>query len=992
MGVWRKALACLCVCGAFFALSVPVHADENMTVPAEAVGIHDAFADTDGIVLDGFTTEGSRVWTPATGLSAVRLRTRTNGCVLQTIPAVPEGSEYTVMRTFAAGAEPNLMRASEVRMQIMVAGNTEKTHTVRIRMYSGMNTWETEAEIHAGRWYTLTADIESWKHRTMVNMVEITVFNEGEFYGFSLGGVCAGGEADLSMAEQFLAFDLMADGGSAEYRDGVYLLDAGADGNMTLVADAVRPSYETRTGRCALRVVLDHASVGGYISLAVADGPVGVSFFTIASTAPIYYGENTYLLPFDEDIPLHAYRLSFRGLRADGQDAVELREVSLEFFDPEEDSLAKITEFALSSDLSSLSVRGTLPNEVVTSHIGGTIGLFEIPVWADEAQVLAESEPIATIRVSTKFHMNADMGERKNQAVASRYMLAILTEDIPLPIAPARFADRVGTPSTGSLSLVGLYGAPTADVFEANASSVVVDIYMDRLLGGTEGIGSGGQLFVRGGQYYYLDGDYIKELDQQIRFYAASDMEIYLRLVCATDMSALQYTHTAADAKYFAFDTGSEAGVNALCAVTEYVASRYPSVCGFIVGERMDVSVYNGTMIGDVVAYAEECADAMHLVYNTAVTHIPDVFVLAPIGQTEDDAAQTRFDSVLFSTHLADAIRRGGEMPWALMYISDNSGEMIGHTQNILSQIRVMGKVLPREFVLMWEPTYDYDADLLLAEYNDRCAAAQKAGARALFLSVGGQRDIGAVCAELKKTVDGSYSTRQLSRLSAMLVDEPTGYFGKYAWCDFTQSYSSLGWLAGSGCDRLVSQSGGFVSGVRSLHAVFGTDEEAGFGAVQGNILRKNETTENMLYAPYVVYTLQVVTELESASSAELVFVFGSGDTRAEYRTTVATGIPVRVLCDLTEFSAASTVNYTAITVRCDSAASMDVQKIECFSNVYSDEELAELYRHRETRYEVEDEIRVQSMSRAQWAVCVLLGMGTVTAVALLSRRDKEKE
>ena len=145
MGVWRKALACLCVCGAFFALSVPVHADENMTVPAEAVEIHDAFADTDGIVLDGFTTEGSRVWTPATGLSAVRLRTRTNGCVLQTIPAVPEGSEYTVMRNFAAGVEPNLMSASEVRVQIMVAGNTEKTHTVRIRMYSGMNTWETEA-------------------------------------------------------------------------------------------------------------------------------------------------------------------------------------------------------------------------------------------------------------------------------------------------------------------------------------------------------------------------------------------------------------------------------------------------------------------------------------------------------------------------------------------------------------------------------------------------------------------------------------------------------------------------------------------------------------------------------------------------------------------------------------------------------------------------------------------------------------------------------
>ena len=992
MGGWRKALACLCVCGAFLSLFMPVYADENVTVPADAVEIENAYADTDGIVLDGFATEGAGGWTPATGLSAVRLHTQEDVSVLQTVPAVPEGGEYTIMRNFPAGEEPNLMAASLVRTQIMVSGNTEKTHTVRIRMYSGMNTWETEAQIQAGKWYTLTADVGEWKYRTTIHMMEITVLNEGEFFGFSLGGVCAGGEADLSIAEKFMTFGFTATGGEAEFRDGVYLLDAGADGNMTLVADAVRPSYETRDGKYALRVVLDHANANGYISLAVADGPVGVASFTIASTVPTYYGENTYLLPYDEDIPLYAYRLSFRGLRADGADSVVLREVSLEYFDPDEVSLGKITECALSADLNTLSVRGTLPNQVVTDHIGGTIGLFEIPVWADEEQTLAGSEPLATIRVSTKFHMSVDMSARKNLSTASRYLLAILTEDGPLPIAPARFADRVGTPSTGYLSVVGLYGAPTADVFEANASSVVVDVFVDRLLGGVEGIGSSGQLFVRGGQYYYLDAAYLKELDRQIRFYAASDMEIYLRLVCATDMSSLQYTQSAAGAEFFAFDTRSEAGVNVLCAVTEYVASRYPSVCGFIAGERLDSSVYNGTALESVAEYAQMCADTMRLIYNSAVTHIPDVFVLAPIGDTEGDTAAGRFDPVLLSVHLADAIRRGGEMPWAMMYISDNSGEMIGKIQNVFAQIRGMDRVVPREFVLMWEPTYDYDADLLLAEYNDRCTAAQKAGARALFLSVAGQKNIGAVCAELKNTVDGSYSTRQLSRLSGMLVDEPTGYYGKYLWCDFTQSYSTLGWLAGSGCDRLISHSGGFTSGVRSLHAVFGADAGEGLGPVQGNILLPNARTENMRFAPYVIYTLQVVTEWESVSAAELVFVFGSGDTRAEYMITVPTGVPVRVLCDLTEFSAAAEINYTAVTVRCDSAASMDIQKIECCSHAYSDGELAELYRHRETRYEVENEIRVRSMSRAQWAVCILIGMGTVTAVALLSRRDKEKE
>ena len=785
MGGWRKALACLCVCGAFLSLLVPVYADDSVIVPADAVEIADSFADTDGIVLDGFETEGAAGWTAATGLSAVRLHRQEAEAVLQMVPAVPEGREYTIMRNFPAGEEPNLMTASQLRTQIMVSGNAEKTHTVRIRLYSGMNTWETEAQISAGGWYTVTADISEWNYRTTIHMMEITVFNEGEFFGFALGGVCAGGEADLSIVEKFMTFGLAADGGTAEYRDGAYYLDAGSDGNMTLVADAARSSYETRPGRCALRVVLDHADVGGYISLAVADGPSGLSSFTIATTAPIYYGENTYLLSFDEDIPLYAYRLSFRGLRADGQEPVCLKEVSLEWFEGEDASLGKITECALSSDLGTLSVRGSLPNEVVTAHIGGTLGLFEIPVWADEAQVLLESEPLSTIRVSTKFHMNVDRSGRKNLAVSSRYLLAILTEDGPVPIAPARFADRSGTPSTGSLSVVGLYGAPTADVFEANASSVIVDVSVDRLLGGVEGIGSAGQLYVYGGRYYYLDAAYIKELDRQIRFYAASDMEIYLRLLCAADMSSLRYTYTADMAEFYAFDIGNEDGAHLLCAVTEYVASRYDAVCGLIVGERMDLSAYNGTTLEDVDAYAQLCADTMRLVYNSAVTHIPDVFVLAPIGSSEEDASQDRFDPVLLSAHLADAIRRGGEMPWALMYISDNSGEMIGHTQNILSQIRAVGRALPREFVLMWEPTYDYDADLLLAEYNDRCTAAQKAGARALFLSVGGQRDIGAVCAELKKTVDGSYSTRQLSRLSAMLVDEPTGYFGKYAWCDF---------------------------------------------------------------------------------------------------------------------------------------------------------------------------------------------------------------
>lgn len=995
MGKWRRAMGCAVLCLLLLVPGVSVRAAENTTVDGETVEISQAYTVTDGRVLDGFAEEEAAGWIAATGVSAVRMTSRDGVAILQTIPFAADGSEYTVMRHYPAGDEPNLMASSELTAQILVPGDAEAEYTVLIRMYSGMNTWSVQAKIHAGAWHTVSAPIGEWKYRTCINMMEISVLNEGEFHGFSLGGVYAHGEADLSVARQFMTFDYTADGGTASYRDGMYILDAGDDGNMTLVADAVRESYRAGEGICALRVVLDRALVGGYISLAVADGPSSVSSFTIASTCPIYYGKNTYLLPFDEDIPLRAYRLSFRGLYADGQEGVSLREVSLEqFSEGMTAGVGKITECAFTAGMEMLSVRGTLPGEIVTNHIDTTIGLFEIPVWMDEAEVLAKGEPIETIRISTKFRFAVDMRGRKSYASSSRYLAAILTENGAIPIGTAHFPDHPATGDAGDLSVVGLYGARTADVFAANASAVIVDVDVMRLLGG-EGMESGGQLYVRGGKYYYFDTAYIKQLDADIRFYTAADVEVYLRLFSSGDLSELSYTYTAEDAEFFAFDVESEAGVNALCAVTEYIAARYPTVRGFIAGERMDASVYNGADMTDIEAYAAQCAVTMRLIYNSAVHAIPGVSVIAPIGHSARDEGRpvgTYCDPVLFAAHLSRAIGADGDMPWMVMYLSDSSSQTIGHMQNILSQIKTSGSAAPRSFMLMWEPVTDYAPDILLAEYNDRCQSARRAGARVLFLSVAYQKDPAAVCAGLKDTMNGGNSTRQLTRHSAVLVDAPEGYRGKYVWGDFSHSYSTLGWMAGSGCDRLITQSGGFASGERSLHAVFGGTEGEVFSAVQGNILRANAVTEDMRYAPYVVYTLQVVTELESASAAELTFVFGNGDTRAEYRTLVSTGVPVKVLCDLSEFSAASAVNFSAITLQCDSAASLDIQKIECFSAAYSDAELAEIYHYRDTRYDPAEESGSNGMTRAQWAVCVLLGMSTVTAFALLSRREKEKE
>jgi hypothetical protein len=426
--------------------------------------------------------------------------------------------------------------------------------------------------------------------------------------------------------------------------------------------------------------------------------------------------------------------------------------------------------------------------------------------------------------------------------------------------------------------------------------------------------------------------------------------------------------------------------------VTEYVAARYPTVRGLIAGERMDVLTQTEA---EVASYASRCAAFMRLIYNCAVEYIPHVSVIAPLGNFSDDGerADIRYcDPVLFAVYLSRAIEKDGAMRWAWLAVSDVSAQTIVYMQNILSQIKSAEQATTREYLLMWEPREDYIPEILLEEYSDRCQTAHRDGARALFLSLTHQKDAAAVCAGLKNAEIGGASTRQLSRYSAMLVDEPTGYRGRYVWGDFSHSYSTLGWMAGSGCDRLVTQAGSLVSGERALHAVFSGRGGDVFSSVHGNILRAGGVTDDMRYAPYVVYTLQVVTELESTTAAEIIFVFGNGDTRAEYHTLVSTGMPVRILCDLSEFSSASAVNFSAITLQCDSAASLDIQKIECFSGVYTDAELAEIFRYRDAEYILDRGSSVKEMSRVQWAVCILIGMGTVTAFALLSRREKERE
>ena len=997
------ALVLLCVTAV---LRLPVAADELAAVcEATAVPAADAEALTDEIVVDDFSGGGDGEWMTSTGIAEVAVQTKNGVRYLSADVGYEASPEYGVMCVYGENAGLNLMTKSRLRFSVYIPGEEEENHTVRLTLYSGMESMIAEAAVRAGAWHTFTADVGEWDLRTYIHMCEITVIDGGSgVSGFVLGGITAGGRADLEVAETFLTFGFDAEGGGAVYEDGVYHLTPGSDGAMTLLAHAARTEYTAGSGVSAVRVVLDNALEGGVISLAVSDGGTDAASFTISSTCPIYYGENTYLLPYDSDIALHAYRLSFHSLYPDAAEAVTLRSVSLVTF-PDTDSAdyaGKVSVCGFDEGMQTLTVSGTLSASVAAQYIDARLALFEIPMWSSAAEVLASGEPVLTMKLSTKFTFTLPLSGREHTASASRYQVVLMTETERIPVAAAVYPDQAAQPAGGSLSVIGLCGADNAGVFDSNASSVIIDVYVDRLLGGAEG-NTSGRLCVRGGQNYYLDNAYIRELDSEIHFCLSADVEVYLRLICDTDLSAKGYTLSCEGADFFAFDVHSAAGASMLGAVTDFLAARYSTASGFIVGERLDAAVYNGADMSDPDAYAALCADTMRLVYNSAVSHIPGVYVIAPLGHYEKeiraagaenaDDADAYCDPVLLSSMISRRILRDGEMPWGLLYISDNASEALGHTQNILSQMRSAGCALPHATMLLWQPSAGYAPDILLAEYDERCAAASRADMRVLFLSVESfsQADRETICAGLKYTLSDTEFRRPLSEYSAEILEEKPLYTGWYVLSDFSRSYSTLGWIAGSGCARLITESS-YGSGGRSLHAVFEPEDGSLFSPVSGNILCVSGVTDNLTYAPHVIYSLQVTTQVESAAAAELIFIFGSGDVRAEYSVTVPTGVPLEILCDLSDFAGADTVDFSAISVRCSSAASLDITQITACSEENDSSALRQLYRYRSVTASGAAEESGGRFTAAQKMIIGAMILGSVMGFALFSRRRGGKD
>lgn len=972
------------------------------SLPAEAIPLIAPAPAADAVILESFEDGYLTGWIQESGVSRLSFE-RADGiqCLKATAMPETENNTYAMLRLFGANGRLNLLNSARVTATVKIEGDANTLYTVSLRLFSGVEERTAEAKIPGGSWYAVSVDIAEWNLRLAIDAAEIVITdseNGGVDY-FLVGNLTASGESCLTVANAFLTLGFTADGGTAEYKDGVYVLDAGSDGIMTLLADAARPDYTVSEGTLALKVIISNAKEGGTVSLAVSDAFSGTSSFEISSSCRLYYGTNTYLLPFSDSVPLYAYRLSFNSLFKDNysSDGVELISVSLVHLSDTADTpaLGKITEFAFGDALSSLTVKGSIPSDTVAKFIDSTLLLYEIPVWADPDTVFETAEPLAEMKISTRFSFEVPLTGREAAAV-SRYAVVLKTDTESIPVVAARFPDMPTSESPATRSPVGLAGADAAGAFAANTANVIVDVYVDELLGGVTG-NTSGRLCVRGGRHYYLDYEYLRKLDDEINFYIAADVDVYLRLLSRTDLSARGFTFSNPDAQYFAFDIQNEDGAYMLSAVTDYIAARYANLRGFILGNRLDSAVYNTADITDTDAYAALCADTMRIIYTAAATHIPGITVIAPIGHYLDDAsmrsapAGPMYDPVLLSVYLSRHITEGGKMPWGMLYISDNTTEMIGHAENILTSMKAVQTAVPEEFFLLWQPPFAYSPESLLFEYEARSLAASKLNPRVFFLDVGKQEDPEQFYRQLKYVELSGDTGRHLTESKAeILTDEGTEplYTGSYTLYNFKKSFSTLHWIAGSGCSTLTTQSGIITDGERTMHAEF-SDPNDPFLKANGSILCMMPAALDFTRAPIVTVKLLTTSSLESTDTADVVLVFGSDDARAEYEITVPVGQVVTVVCDLSNYADASHVNSAAILVKADSAVTLDIAHMYCFSETHTSDELTEHFT-KSLAGDTGSGVDGRSLTFTQIALLSTVFVITLSVFALLTRRGRQ--
>jgi len=794
---------------------------------------------------------------------------------------------------------------TEFLISLLYSSDTDGSVTVVLETASGA--FVSEGILPAGESAMLLVDLSPLKGKA-ITAYSISVTNDSQaFEGLRVFSIHTGRENRFRMAADYASPALSVKGALQEWTDSGLRLTA-SENFVSITAYAVSADK----GKGFFRISLTAKKNGMSLYLTTDEG-------VRSGGIALREGTHTYLFALDLTEPLTSYELTVSGAE---DSAFSLHSVRFYFYDEAsaaEEAIGSVTACRLSQDAKTLTVSGKLSSSAVITYMDGSIAVFE----TDENGHFDKTRPLAVTGISTRFTFTLDAVPLS--LITGFYQVVVIAEDgSVIPFDEPRTV--VGTESPGeSSSVLGLSGAEEADTFSANASHVIVDVFLDRLLSER----ADGRLCSWKNAHYYLDSDYLDRLDQEIRFYTATGMDIYLRFLSATDLSALHLTLPSEDpdALYYALDGTSPEGENLLSAMTNFLTGRYTEIAGIILGYRLDDIRLHAGDAESLLAFADNYVRCARLIYHIAIRNgHTDILLYMPMGNNE---GEDRENALLLTALLQNRFAKGGTIPVGFLFCADAIENVYEENSFFYSRLKLASPI-PQAFSCLVQPSDTADTQSALALFEDLCRRAKESSCSIVFFDAAGISDHAFYDALKALLIDEDRTVESFTPLT-----EKPAFSGSYALWDFVDSYDAMDWIAGGSFSEPLTASSRLMADYLALSAARTLTSSMENGG-HGILLCTPSDKLDLSRAPYVTFTLLYTGE---ADTATVTLIFGSGDRYAEFIVQLVSGEATDVVCDLSAYSGITAVDFVGLKAS-ENMGRLELARVMLGSTELSDEEL----------------------------------------------------
>ncbi len=712
------------------------------------------------------------------------------------------------------------------------------------------------------------------------------------------------------------------------------------------------------------------------------------------------------------------------------------------------------------SDDNVISISGNISHEIMVSYKNHKIEIFALGLGENIETgfgQITSREPLASTDLAVKFEFSLKADRITDRFLQYAVVLRSPNGEAILAADPQMVSIEAALPQQDDsrLSLKGVRGGDTSAVGSLGFGTVIVPIYLDRLLCKE----SAGYMYPMENGYCYFDADYIHTLDAQIRTYSANGGRVYLQLLLPVGSEDSMLGKVRQGSLYACPNVYSEETIKRLSTSAGFLASRYNTyqnglVKGMIVGSSIDLFAMNDCGDRSLEEYAEIYALYFTIIANSARTAQADLDVVIPFSDANTYRSESTVQNGYEPHRLLEAIleildsRFFEKIPNSTMIESsssplvmdDESGFLVPNdAENVLSihnlplyeeylkDIRSRYANAPMHYIYVWSVPGDTALNALACSYAYSFYSALRANDLASFvisfdygtpedsLIFDVQKILRYIDTErsleitenllpylgvedwkeiLKTDTDSHTDIRKVYRLTPITEDHT--FKGEFSYVDFS-SEELFGWYGGTLCNKVKLSYGS--DGARVLRADMKKPESEGYA----DLLCLYEFPENWIYTPYIQFTVELDGGAKNHGALYEV-VITAGDDRSVFFAdcSVQGNKKTNIMLDVSPYISDSTVNYIKISVRPltedVSEVSLLLHDMKGFSTVYSSEELQRLVEDErlKIRNQTDEGDEAQADSSQIWIIFgILIVVTTVGACLFMVFRrydDSENE